>query len=174
MIGLPIKAWKKRPASRRGSRLFDDGMPSANGPGIGQRPAAPCADSLDFGQDLEMEAATAEGAAQPAKVPLPDVRRPPLSFPGSMLRVIAENQAGEIDSFRRKHKCPGPHGGTSRTSGLERGIAEEPDCAALSPPDITASPPDRGTVSLIRPSLLFRACPGFIDCGSECGTGCEQ
>jgi hypothetical protein len=44
--------------------------------------------------------ATAEGVAQPSStVPPPVASRPSLSFPGSMLRVIAENQAGEVDSF---------------------------------------------------------------------------
>ena len=54
----------------------------------------------------------------PAKGSPPDERRPPLSFPGSMVRVIAENQAGEVDAFRPWYECPGPHGG--RIRGLEQ------------------------------------------------------
>ena len=91
---------------------------------LGHR-AVSCTDSLNCGQDLAgaSEEVTAEGVAEPpAAVSPPAVSRPPLSSPGSMLRVIAENQAGEVDSFHPWHECPGPFGG--RTGGSERQMAE--------------------------------------------------
>ncbi len=97
--------------------------------------AASCADSLDCGQGLAGVAAeaTAEGVAQPpAKVSPPVVSRSPFSFPGSMLRVFAENQAKEDDSFHQWQECPAPYGG--RIGGSERRMAEK-RC-----PDVTASP----------------------------------
>ena len=67
----------------------------------------PGLNSLDGDQHVEgvAEAGTGEGAAQPPTHVQPAVH-PPLSFPGSMLRVIAENQAGEVDSFRPSVEGP--------------------------------------------------------------------
>jgi hypothetical protein len=95
--------------------------------------AASCVDTSDCGHGLAVAAAevTAEGVGQSSStVPPPVASRPPLSFSSSMLRVIAENQAGEVDSFHPWHECPGPYGG--RLGGLERQVAEVrcPDVAA--------------------------------------------
>ena len=91
-----------------------------NAPGHGDDS---CTAGLDSGRDpvAVQRDGIAEGVAHtplPAKGSPPDERRPPLSFPGSMVRVIAENQAGEVDAFRPWHECPGPHGG--RIRGLEQ------------------------------------------------------
>ena len=90
--------------------------------------ADPGAVSMDDGRDSE--AAVRAGAAEdvahtplPEKGSPPDGRRPPLSFPSSMVRVMAENQAGEVDSFRPWHECPGLYGG--RLGGLEQRTAVE-------------------------------------------------
>ena len=73
-----------------------------------------------------MRAGAAEDVAHtplPEKGSPPDGRRPPLSFLSSMVRVMAENQAGEVDSFRPWHECPGLYGG--RLGGLEQRTAVE-------------------------------------------------
>lgn len=92
-----------------------------------------CEDRLDASHSLEEEAESSRAeddvAQPPTKGSTPVVRRPPLSFPSSMVRVLAENQAGEIDSFRPWHECPGPHGG--RAGGVERRMAE--DCRQIIP-----------------------------------------
>jgi hypothetical protein len=98
--------------------------PSRRWNALGPRTAS-CADNFDCGQGLAgaAEEATAEGVAEPpATASPPAVSRPPLSLPSSMLRVIAENQAGEVDSFHPWHECPGSYGG--RTGGSGRQMAE--------------------------------------------------
>jgi hypothetical protein len=75
----------------------------------------------------------AKGVDQPPSTVSPPVAsRPSLFFSVSMLRVIAEIQAGEVDSFHPWHECPGPYGG--RLGGSERQIAE------LLCPDVAAPP----------------------------------
>ena len=119
------KATRKRSAGQNLEETSDQpSRPSRRWNAFGHRTAS-CADSLDCGQGLAGAAAeaTAESVAEPpAKLSPPVVGRPPLSLPGSMLRVIAENQAGEVDSFHPWHECPGPYGG--RTGGSERHMTE--------------------------------------------------
>ena len=119
------KATRKRSAGQNLEETSDQpSRPSRRWNAFGHRTAS-CADSLDCGQGLAGAAAeaTAESVAEPpAKLSPPVVGRPPLSLPSSMLRVIAENQAGEVDSFHPWHECPGPYGG--RTGGSERHMTE--------------------------------------------------
>ena len=91
--------------------------------------------SMDDGRDSE--AAVRVGAAEDvAHTPLldkgspPDGRRPPLSFPSSMVRVLAENQTGEVDSFRPWHECPGLYGGRLGGLGQRTAVEGRPDDTA--------------------------------------------
>ena len=63
----------------------------------------------------------------PDKESPPDGRRPPLSFPSSMVRVLAENQTGEVDSFRPWHECPGLYGGRLGGLGQRTAVEGRPD-----------------------------------------------
>ena len=132
-----------------------------------------CEDRLDASHSLEEEAepsrAEDDVAQPPTKGSTPVVRRPPLSFPSSMVRVLAENQAGEIDSFRPWHECPGPHGG--RAGGVERRMAE--DCRQIIPASTQVDVEELSAWSA-HPFFSTPAPASLIAAQCERGTGCEQ